>query len=194
MLKHNLLEIRLKVVIAYLDRTKLSRIRSTITMSAADIAQTIQLIIAPVVLITACMLFQNGVLARYASLSHRIRLLAHERYELAQSGKTGNLFNSERLQTIDRQLPLLTHRHRLIQIAVLLAYGAIAIFICTMFMIALSVALNAGAIGSIALMLFLAGTAILLIGICFTALEIRISHQALCYEVHQITALEKLYE
>jgi len=37
-------------------------------MSAADIAQTIQLIIAPVVLITACMLFQNGILLRYASI------------------------------------------------------------------------------------------------------------------------------
>jgi hypothetical protein len=159
-------------------------------MSAMDIAQTIQLIIAPVVLITACMLFQNGVLARYASIGQRIRSLSHERFELLRAGKTDNMFNVERLQVIDRQLPLLTHRHRLIQRSALLAYGAIAIFILTMFVIALSVALRAGVIGTIALILFLIGTGILLVGIFFIGLEIRMSHRAICYEVHQVTLLQ----
>lgn len=158
-------------------------------MSATDIAQTIQLIIAPVVLITACMLFQNGILVRYASIGQRIRSLAHEQFELFR-GKEDPL-NLERLQAIDRQLPLLTRRHRLIQKAALLVYGAIAIFISTMFALALSVALNAGAVGTIALMLFLTGTGVLLVGIFLTALEIRISHLALCYEVHQITLSNK---
>ncbi|NJO74575.1 MAG: DUF2721 domain-containing protein [Leptolyngbyaceae cyanobacterium RM1_406_9] len=159
-------------------------------MSAADIAQTIQLIIAPVVLITACMLFQNGVLARYASLGQRIRSLSHERFELLRSGKE-DMFNLERLQAIDRQLPLLTLRHRLIQRSALLAMGAIAIFIFTMFAIALSVALSAGIIGSIALLLFLIGTGVLLVGIFLIGLEIRMSHRAICYEVHQVTLLRK---
>lgn len=159
-------------------------------MSAADIAQTIQLIIAPVVLITACMLFQNGVLARYASLGQRIRSLSHERFELLR-GKAEDRFNLERLQAIDRQLPLLTHRHRLIQRSALLAYCAIAIFILTMFAIALSVTLRAGLIGTVALILFLMGTGVLLVGIFFIGLEIRMSHRAICYEVHQITLLGK---
>lgn len=155
-------------------------------MSAADIAQTIQLIIAPVVLITACMLFQNGILVRYASIGQRIRSLAHERFELLQLNKAENLFNVERIQAIDRQLPLLIRRHRLIQKASLLAYSAIAIFILTMFAIALSVALNAGIVGTIALMLFLMGTGIWLIGIFFTAIEIRTSHHAICYDVQHL--------
>jgi hypothetical protein len=79
----------------------------------------------------------------------------------------------------------------LIQKSALFAYSAIAISIFTMFAIALSVALNAGAIGTLALMLFLVGTGVLLIGIFFIALEIRISHRAICYEVHQITSLSK---
>lgn len=160
-------------------------------MSAVDIAQTIQLIIAPVVLITACMLFQNGALARYASIGQRIRSLSHERFELVRSEKTGDMLNLGRLQAIDRQLPLLTHRHRLIQRSVLLAYSATTIFILTMFAIALSVALKAGAIGTIALILFLIGTGVLLVGIFFIGLEIRMSHRAICYEVHQITLLGK---
>jgi hypothetical protein len=160
-------------------------------MSAVDIAQTIQLIIAPVVLITACMLFQNGVLARYASIGQRIRSLSHERFELVRSDKAGDTLNLGRLQAIDRQLPILIHRHRLIQRSALLAYSAIAIFIFTMFAIALSVALEAGAIGTIALILFLIGTGVLLAGIFFSGLEIRMSHRAICYEVHQITLLGK---
>jgi hypothetical protein len=152
-------------------------------MNAADIAQTIQLIIAPVVMITACMLFQNGILVRYTSIGQRIRSLTHEQFELLRASQ-GDDFDLERLEEIDRQLPLLTRRHRLIQKAVLLAYGAIAILILTMFAIALSVAFNAGIISILALMLFLAGTGVLFIAILLTSLEIRISHRALCYEVH----------
>ena len=158
-------------------------------MNAVDIARTIQLIIAPAVLITACMLFQNGCLVRYASIGQRIRSLSHERFELIRSDKAQGKFNLERLQAIDYQLPLLTRRHRLIQKAALFAYSSIAIFISTMFAIALSVALNIGAVATIALILFLVGTGILLISIFFIALEIRISHLALCYEVHQVTSL-----
>jgi Protein of unknown function (DUF2721) len=161
-------------------------------MSAANIAQTIQLIIAPVVLITACMLFQNGILLRYASVGQRIRSLSHERFELIRSSKADDMYSAERLAAIDRQLPLLTQRHRLIQKAALLAYCAIAIFISTMFAIALSVAFNASVVGTIALTLFLTGTGVWLIGIFLTAIEIRSSHRALCYDVHQITLMGKL--
>ena len=160
-------------------------------MSAVDLAQTIQLIIAPVVMITACMLFQNGVLARYASIGQRIRLLSHERFELVHFDKTGDILNLGRLQAIDRQLPILTHRHRLIQRSALLAYGASVILILTMFAIALSVTLKAGAVGAIALIFFLIGTGVLLVSIFFIGLEIRMSHRAICYEVHQITLLGK---
>ena len=158
-------------------------------MSATDIAQAIQLIIAPVVMITACTLLQNGILLRYASIGQNIRSLAHERFELLRSGKAEDTLSLIRLQAIDRQLPLLTHRHRLIQKATLLAYSAITIFILTMFTLALSVALKVGIVATIALTLFLAGTGVLLVGISFTALEIRISHRTLCYEVQQIMAV-----
>jgi hypothetical protein len=157
-------------------------------MSASDIARTIQLIIAPVVLITACMLFQNGILLRYASMGQRIRSLSHERYELLQIDKFDEPLNLERLEAIDRQLPILLHRHRLIQKAALLAYSAIAIFISTMFVIALSVTFKASIVGAIALALFLIGTGVLLLGIFLSALEIRISHRAICFDVGQVMA------
>lgn len=159
-------------------------------MSATDIARTIQLIIAPVVLISACMLFENGVLARYTSLGQRIRTMTHERFDLLRADGTNHVFTLERLQEIDRQLPLLTKRHRLVQTSALLTFSAIAIFVGTMFVIALSVALNASVIGMLALAMFLVGTGVLLIGILAIALEVRISHQALCYEVRQVMSLK----
>jgi hypothetical protein len=58
-----------------------------------------------------------------------------------------------------------------------------------MFAIALSVTLKAGAVGAIALIFFLIGTGVLLVSIFFIGLEIRMSHRAICYEVHQITLL-----
>lgn len=157
-------------------------------MSAAGVAQTIQLIIAPVVLITACILIENGVLGRYTTLGLQIRSLAHERLELLQSGKK-DYFVTERLDEIDLQIPILIKRHRILQHSALLLYFAVTIFLFTMFTIAISVALNSGIVATTALALFIVGTIVLWLGVCLTAHEIRISHQALCYETHQIKSL-----
>ncbi|NJL20706.1 MAG: DUF2721 domain-containing protein [Leptolyngbyaceae cyanobacterium SM1_3_5] len=54
-------------------------------MSAVDVAQTIQLIIAPVVLITACALVQNAILGRYAAIGQYMRSLTLERLQLLRS-------------------------------------------------------------------------------------------------------------
>jgi len=162
-------------------------------MSAADVARTIQLIIAPVVLITACAIVQGSVLGRFMYVGQRMRLLANERLELLHTGKMENAFSLERLQEIDRQTPLLKQRHRLLQEAVLLIYNAISIFLITMFVIALSVALNAGGIAFVALLCFLIGTSLLLMGVIFAGQEIRISHKAICYEIDRISSLTKFF-
>jgi Protein of unknown function (DUF2721) len=164
------------------------------TMSAADVAKTIQLIIAPVVLITACALIQNAILMRYAAVGQYIRSLALERLQLLQSNKMADPFYLERFQEIDRQIPLLMQRHRLLQKNVLLIYGSISIFLVNMFAIALTVVLGSDAASTFALMLFLLGTGVLLAGIFPKSLEIRISHRAICYEVSRITMLNVISE
>lgn len=160
-------------------------------MNAADVAQTIQLIIAPVVLITACAIIQGGILGRFVYVGQRMRSLANERLGLLHSGKIDDAFSLERLQEIDRQIPLLKQRHRLLQKGVLLIYNAISIFLFSMFAIALSVASNFGAVATLALMCFLLGTCLLLTGVIFAGQEIRMSHQAICYEVDRVTSLAK---
>ncbi|GAB4148587.1 MAG: hypothetical protein Fur0046_27110 [Cyanobacteria bacterium J069] len=158
-------------------------------MSAEHIAQTIQLIIAPVVLITACALIQNAVLMRYSSIGQYMRSLALERLNLLRTPE--DLFYLERLQEIDRQIPLLTHRHRLLQQTVTVIYSAIAVFLISMLAIALAVASNAAAIATATLGLFLLGTGMLLVGVFLITREIRMSHRAICYEVGRISSLSK---
>jgi hypothetical protein len=160
-------------------------------MNAADVAQTIQLIIAPVVLITACAIIQGSILGRFMYVGQRLRSLANERLDLLHTGKMEDAFFLERVQEIDRQIPLLKHRHRLLQRALLLTYSAITVFLISMFAIALSVASNAGIIAVSALICFLLGTCLLLVGVIFAGQEIRMSHRAICYEVDRITALKK---
>lgn len=161
-------------------------------MSAADVAQTIQLIIAPVVLITACAIIQGGILGRFMYVGQRMRLLANERLDLLHAGKLEDAFSLE-LQEIDRQIPLLKYRHRLLQRGVLLTYFAISIFLVSMFAIALSVASNLGEIASLALIFFLLATFLLLGGVVYASQEIRMSHKAICYEVDRVTSLSKLF-
>lgn len=162
-------------------------------MSAADVAQTIQLIIAPVVLVTACAIIQGGVLGRFMYVGQRMRSLANERLELLHTGKMEDAFSLERLQEIDRQIPLLKRRHRLLQKTVLLIYSAITILLISMFAIALSVALDSGEAATLALMCFLLGTCLLLTSVVCAGQEARMSHQAICYEVDRITSLSKFF-
>lgn len=162
-------------------------------MNAADVAKTIQLIIAPVVLITACAIIQGSVLGRFMYVGQRMRSLANERLELLHTGKMEDAFTLERLEEIDRQIPLLRQRHQLLQKAILLIYGAILIFLITMFVIALSVASDMRGVATTALICFLMGTCLLLVGVIFAGQEIRMSHQAICYEVARITSLSQFF-
>lgn len=158
-------------------------------MSATGVAQTIQLIIAPVVLITACALIQNAILGRYAAIGQDMRSLTLERLQLLRSDEAKDLYYQERMQEIDRQIPLLTRRHRLLQNTVLVVYGSISIFLINMFAIALTVAIGSDAAATFALLLFLLGTGVLLLGVFLTTIEVQMSHRAICYEVGRIGML-----
>lgn len=159
-------------------------------MNAAAVAQIIQLIIAPTVLLSVCALIQSGVLARYIALGNRIRSLNQERFKLLHISDATDTLSIISLKTLDYQIPLLVRRHKLLQDTVLIIYLAIVILLISMFAIAVSVASNSGQVAAFALVLFLVSAGVLLLGVCLTAQEVRISHQALCYEVKQIAILE----
>jgi hypothetical protein len=163
-------------------------------MTPQMIATTVQLVIAPVVMISACSIFVNGLLTRYGPINDRMRLMARERMELelgpaqnAPAPKTP--FVLERLSQIDYQLPRLVHRHRLIRNAVLAVYLSTLLFVVDMFVIAASVLTNAEWITTLILVTLLLGIVALFVAVVFAIIEVRRSHLEVAYEVLRVIRL-----
>lgn len=160
-------------------------------MNVEIVVQTIQLAIAPTVMITSCMLIQSAILGRYASIGNQLRTLARNRGELLTEEYPEVIFNGA-LPIVDREINLLTRRHLLIKNTVIILYGAIICFLLSMLAIGAAKGLNFTLLASIALTLFLIGTVTLLAGVMVASSEIRISHQAVHLEVRWAMTLTKL--
>src|SRR6201987_3716529 len=153
-------------------------------MTVQTAARTIQLILAPVGMISACGILLSGMLSPYASINDRIRKLPGERLQLSQLRPAAGheAFAGERLVEIDHQVPMLIARHRQVHHAILLANTAVAILVLSMFVVAATALSHSSAVGTVALFVFLAGTAALLGSAAFMGLEVRSSHQSVSYE------------
>lgn len=166
-------------------------------MTAQSVAQAIQFIIAPAVLVTTCALLLNGLLARYAAVNERLRLMARERLDLLRtdrssrptSGEGVDPLTAERLSQIDSQIPELLGRHRLIRNAILIIDCAILVFIASMILIAIATVIGIDGLGTVTLPVFLGGTILLLTGAILMAIEESRSHRALEYEVRRMMRL-----
>jgi hypothetical protein len=168
-------------------------------MNAAAVFRTIQLVLAPVVMITSCGIIINGILTRYGAVSDRMRSLAHERLQLvlgsssgpAGGAQTSDGYMTERLHEIDYQVPLLLKRHELLRNCLLALYTAVFVFVISMFVIGVASWVNAGPAAVAALLVFLCGQVILLAGLYWNAHEIRISNQAVEYEAQRVELLRR---
>lgn len=166
-------------------------------MTAQTVARTIQLILAPVVMITSCALVLNGLLQRYAATNDRLRGMARERLGFIRSAggereaalQHADAYTTERLREIDHQLPDLLRRHKLVHDALLTIYLAIVVFVATMFVIGLAATERSPWAATTVLILFLIGTGIFMLGLLIAVIEIRTSHYAVHYEVAEVSRL-----
>ena len=156
-------------------------------MDTQMIGQIIQLIVAPVVMITSCALVLNGLLTRYGAINDRLRLMTHERLDLLRAGQSDR-WNEERLSEIDRQIPDLLHRHKQVHDSVLLTYCSIFLFLLTMLAIAGLVG-GAAWLASAVMVLFLGALLALMLAVAIAVREIYRSHLALRYEVERVAKL-----
>jgi hypothetical protein len=168
-------------------------------MTIETIIRTISLILAPTVMITSCMLFLNGLFTRYEHISARMRAMHRERLELLQTaGTVGSraaereaVLSVHRILEIERQLPKMLRRHKLVRNAVVTVGMAIVIFVLSMFIIALAALTNSSLTAEIALLAFLTGTGTLLVGVLFTTRELSRSHLEVVYEIQHGLSLKK---
>ncbi len=171
----------------------------TCAMSIDTIVRIISLIIAPVVMITSCAIFLNGLFGHYQNLGDRLRAMHRERLELLQTASKDAStaavltvrIEVQRILEIEKQLPNMLRRHKLIRNAVLAIGVAISVFIISMFIIAPATVTNSPIAAELALLAFLAGTAALLVGVLFTAVELYRSHREVAYEIQHGLSLRK---
>ncbi len=157
-------------------------------MDIPTLAQTIQIILAPVVMISACAITLGGMWGHLSSINDRLRAMNLERLDLWRASST-DAYTAERLKEIEVQTPILVSRHRQTLRAIDAMYIAILFYILCMFAIAAAELFKLPAI--VALILFLAGTLLLLIAILETVLEIHSAQAAIEYEVKRVTALKR---
>jgi len=158
-------------------------------MNIDAVARNIQIILAPVVMVTACAILLQGLLGRYAAINERLRALAAERIMLVFKDLESSDFRTERLRLIDTQVPTLLNHHKRAHDSVLSIYAATLIFIVDMFVIAFAALYESSLLADTALLVFLAGIATMMLGVIFTSLEIRTSHLAVRYEVTSVMNL-----
>jgi hypothetical protein len=156
-------------------------------MSPEAIGRTIQLILGPVVMLSACSVFVGGVLNHYTSVGDRVRALTRERLELLRAGQSALVL--ERLDEIDVQLPEVLHRHRLIHHALVAVYAAIGILILTMCTIALTASVADDWVGSLVYAIFALSVLSMLVGVVLITLEIGTSRRSLVFEAVRVTRL-----
>lgn len=166
-------------------------------MTVEMVTRTIQLILAPVVMISACSITLTGLLNHYNEINHRVRAMTHERIDLLRSTgqrlaaafAAADEFTRERLDQIDQQLPVLLHRHMLIRNAMLSIYSAILVFIVNMFVIALAAISQTDWLSSVTLICFLIGMIVLFAGVLFVVFEVHLSQRAIEYETRRVLQL-----
>jgi hypothetical protein len=84
---------------------------------------------------------------------------------------------------------MLIHRHRLVHHGILLAYTAVVTLVVSMFVIGAAALANSSVLGTVALFVFLGGTALLMVGAGFVAVEVRGSHTSVSYEAMRVVML-----
>ncbi|HEY4385607.1 MAG TPA: DUF2721 domain-containing protein [Ktedonobacteraceae bacterium] len=168
-------------------------------MDITNLTHIISLIVAPVVMISCCILFLNGQLQRYDSISVRMRSMTQERFELLRSTTpsldetidTMDDFCKIRLDEIEIQLPHLLKRHKLIHDAALLIGMATLIFVISMFLLAIAAIQNSGHMAFISFVTFLGGVAVVWLGGIIILYELNKSHLSIRYEVMHSLSLGK---
>jgi hypothetical protein len=155
-------------------------------VSAETVTRTIQLILAPVVMLSACAVFVGRLLSHYEAINARMRSMARERLDIVKTSVEEDYFVTERLSEIDLQLPLLLHRHGLSHHSLLAAYLCILVLVVSMCTIAISAIFTADWLVTLVIAMFVTGIAAMLVSVVFIALEVRTSRQAVSYEVRRV--------
>jgi hypothetical protein len=159
-------------------------------MTSETIVKAISLILAPVVMITACAILQNGLIAHYSVISNHLRLVNQEILSLSEMDLSSSPSKAAHLHDLEHLiLPDLFHRNHIVHDVLGRVYTAVRVLIIDMFAIAIAIATGINWLSQVVLIIFLLGVGILFWSIMLISHELRTSHQSLQVEVHHTCEL-----
>jgi hypothetical protein len=149
------------------------------------VTQTIQLILAPGVMINACGLLILGISNKFSAVLNRIRVLNEERRRLKTRSRESAFtpLEARRLESVGSQLAVLVQRASLVRNALLCYFGAVGIFVATSLLIGLGFVSAALQFRYFVLGLFLAGMVAFLAGVVLAALDTLKGFTTMRYEI-----------
>ncbi len=138
-----------------------------------SIAQVIQLMLAPGLMISACGLLLLGMNSKYSLVVNRIRLLNEEKRRLFSKAGHKDFHTDEnvRLESLSMQLRKLVFRVKLIRNAVFAYTSAVALFVITSILIGFQYFFKVENFSYFITLLFLLGMISVFTGIIFAAYE-----------------------
>lgn len=148
-----------------------------------SVIQIIQLILAPAVMINACGLLLLATSSKYSSVLNRIRLLNDEKRKLFKKAGEKNFEETQRLESLARQLGHLMQRAKLVRNAVMCYTGAIALFILTSLLIGFSFLIKGFESDSAVMIAFLVGMVAILAGVVFSFLDAKRGYEIVRFDV-----------
>lgn len=148
-----------------------------------SVIQIIQLILAPAVMINACGLLLLATSNKYSSVLNRIRLLNDEKRKLFRKAGDKNFEETQRLESIAKQLGHLMRRAKLVRDAVMCYTGAIALFILTSLLIGFSFLVKGFESDSAEMITFLTGMVAILAGVIFSFLDAKRGYEIVQFDV-----------
>ncbi|MGA3244178.1 MAG: DUF2721 domain-containing protein [Bacteroidota bacterium] len=148
-----------------------------------SVIQIIQLILAPAVMINACGLLLLATSNKYSSVLNRIRLLNEEKRKLFKKAGEKNFEETQRLESLSRQLGHLIQRAMLVRNAVMCYTGAIALFILTSLLIGFGFLIKGFESDSAVMIAFLVGMMAILAGVIFSFLDAKRGYEIVRFDV-----------
>jgi Protein of unknown function (DUF2721) len=155
-------------------------------MGADIYFKTIQLMLAPAVMISACGLLLLGISNKYSSITNRLRILNEERrryHNKMNSGVELDYLETTRLQSISRQLDDLLFRLKLVRNVILFYVFGIFLFIFTSLLIGVDIFLNTKITDYFALSTFILGLISVGVGLIFSLTETMKGYKILELEI-----------
>jgi hypothetical protein len=143
-------------------------------MGAEIYYKTIQLMLAPAVMISACGLLLLGISNKYSSVNNRLRLLNEERrrhHNKLNQGSELDYLEIIRLQSISRQLEELLDRSKLVRNVIVYYTIGLFLFIFTSLFIGIDIFLNTKITDYIALSTFILGLLSVGVGLVYSLTE-----------------------